>query len=110
MSFVTKDQRISVNRFAKVPALGRFDLPAILRDDSSSVGDVSSLRGSVNQGVDLSEGCLVTKSIRCSHQLAHFVNTARQRSGNPDAVVRRTSMCAVLAFVDRLFAGAFTPA
>ncbi len=94
MSFVTKG-RLSVNRFAKVPALGKVNLPPILRDDSSSAGDVSSLRGSVNEGVDLTEGCLVTKTIRYSHQLAHWVNTARKQSGNPEAVVRRTSMLAL---------------
>ena len=94
MSFVTPDQRIAVKRFAKVPALDKFNLPEILRDDSSSVRDVSSLRGPVNQGVDLTEGCLVTKTVRLSHQLAHWVNTTRERSGNPDAVVRQACMCA----------------
>ncbi len=96
MSFVTKDQRVSVNRFAKVPALEKFNLPAILRDDSSSVRDASPLEGPVpvNQQMDLTEGCLVTKTVRLSHQLAHWVNTTRERSGNPDAVVRQACMCA----------------
>ncbi len=94
MSFVTPGRRISVKPFAKVPALETFNLPAILRGDGSSVRDVSSLRGSVNEGVDLNEGCLVTKTIRLSHQLVHWVNAVRKPNGDRDAVVRRACMCA----------------
>ncbi|KAF5373473.1 hypothetical protein D9615_009468 [Tricholomella constricta] len=53
-----------------VPAL--LDLPVIQRTPAS-VSNISSSPG-LDGGVDLSEGCLITKAIKYTHQLAHWVN------------------------------------
>ena|SRR5271170_5047741 len=73
MSLLTPSGQISVKPFANVPALG--DLPAIRRA-RGSVSGVSSRRG-IDGGVDLAEGCMITKSIKYTHQLAHWVNAIR---------------------------------
>lgn len=82
MSLVKKDGRISVKQFAVVPPL--LDLPAIQRDPASA--SVSSFQGPEG-GVDLAEGCIVTKFVRYTHQLAHMVNAVR--SGDSGDVVSR---------------------
>jgi hypothetical protein len=89
MSLVTKDNRISVKTFATVPALA--GLPAITRP-APSVSGVSSFQGpdSPEDGeVDLNEGCMVTKLVKYTHQLAHFVNAVCR--GDPSNVVSRFS-------------------
>lgn len=83
MSLITKYSRISVKPFAAVPALG--DLPEIQRP-SATVSNLSSARG-IGEGVDLAEGCILTKSIKFTHQLAHWVNAVR--GGDARAVVSR---------------------
>ena len=83
MSLVTKDNRISVKQFAAVPAL--VGLPAITRP-TPTVSSVSSFQGPEG-GVDLNEGCMVTKLVKYTHQLAHFVNAVR--AGDPADVVSR---------------------
>lgn len=85
MSLVNRDNRISVKRFASIPALK--GLPAIMRS-GSSVSGVSSFRGPGRE-VDLNEGCMVTKLFKYTHQLAHFVNAVR--AGDPGDVVSRLS-------------------
>jgi hypothetical protein len=80
---LTKDHRLTVKQFAAVPGL--LNLPAIQRAPAS-VSNEPSFRG-VDGGVDLSEGCLVTKSIKYTHQLAHWVNAVR--NGDPSEVVGR---------------------
>jgi hypothetical protein len=83
MSLVTKKGRVSVKPTAKVPPLG--GLPGIVRA-SATTSVVSSRRG-IEEGVDLSEGCLVTKSIKYTHQLAHWISAVRE--GDPTGVVSR---------------------
>ncbi|KAF8899777.1 hypothetical protein CPB84DRAFT_1680960 [Gymnopilus junonius] len=73
---------LSVKAFAKVPAV--LDLPEILRDPASA-SNVSSRHESIRNGVDLSEGCMLTKSVKYSHQLAHFVNAVNR--GDPGPIV-----------------------
>ena len=73
MSLLTNDSRLSVKPFAAVPAL--LDLPEIHRQPAS-VSNVSS-RSSVCSDVDLEKGCLVTKSVKYTHQVAHLVNAVR---------------------------------
>ena len=65
MSLLTKSGHISVKPFAKVPALG--DLPEI-QPAEGSVSNVSARRGT-DGGVDLAEGCIITKSVKYTHQL-----------------------------------------
>jgi hypothetical protein len=75
MSMLTPDGRITVRPFSSVPALGELpelrQRPGPLRNNS------------LRHGVDLAKGRIVTKSIRYTHQLAHWVNAVRQ--GGPDA-------------------------
>jgi len=82
MSFLTKDNRISVKKFAAVPALA--GLPAIMRS-APSVSGVSSCPGPKDSDVDLKEGCMVTKVIKYSHRLVQFVNAVR---GEDPSVVK----------------------
>ncbi|KAK2464686.1 hypothetical protein APHAL10511_003262 [Amanita phalloides] len=82
MSLLTKKDRISVKPFARIPAL--LDLPPIQRA-SASVSNVSSFR-ETGGGVDLSEGCLLTKSVKYTHQLAHWVNAVRDKSADPSSI------------------------
>lgn len=81
MSLVNRDGRLSVKPFASVPAL--LDLPQILRKPAtvSNVSSLSSIRG----GIQLEEGCLITKSIKYTHQVAHLLNAVR--SGDPKPIV-----------------------
>jgi hypothetical protein len=81
MSLVTGQHRITVKKFAAVPAL--LDLDEIQRQPAS-VSQVSSFRGA-NDGVDLAEGCMLTKSVKYTHQLTHWVNAVR--GGDPSEVV-----------------------
>jgi hypothetical protein len=81
MSLVAKGNRISVKQFAAVPAL--LELPAVVRPDAL-VSNVSSIQGAGGK-VNLVEGCLLTKSIKYTHQLAHMVNAAH--SGDSTLVV-----------------------
>jgi hypothetical protein len=81
MSLVTDQRRITVKKFAAVPAL--LDLDEIQRQPAS-VSRVSSFRGA-NDGVDLDEGCMLTKSVKYTHQLARWVNAVR--GGDPSEVV-----------------------
>jgi hypothetical protein len=83
MSLVTKDNRISVKQFAAVPAL--VGLPAITRS-TPTVSGVSCF-GGPEGGVDLHEGCMVTKLVKYTHQLVHFVNAVHE--GDPADVVSR---------------------
>jgi hypothetical protein len=80
---LTGEDRISVKPFARVPAL--LDLPAIQRTPAS-VSNVSSSRESTG-GVDLAEGCLITKAIKYTHQLVHWVNAVRNESEDCHLIV-----------------------
>ncbi|KAF8344504.1 hypothetical protein F5887DRAFT_1075330 [Amanita rubescens] len=77
MSIITKDHHLSVKPFAAVPAV--LDLPEI-QCEPASVSNISS-RSSMRGNVDLEEGCLITKSVKYAHHLAHMVNAVR--SGDP---------------------------
>ena len=82
MSLLTNEHRLSVKPFAAVPAL--LDLPEIQREPAS-VSNVSSRLSTMCGGVDLEEGCLLTKSVRYTHQVAHIINAVR--SGDPQPIV-----------------------
>ena len=84
MSLVTKQNRISAKPFAAVPPL--LNLPAITRVDAS-VSDGSPFQGA-GGGIDLAEGCLLTKSVKYTHQPARMVDAAR--SGDFATVVSGT--------------------
>jgi hypothetical protein len=73
MSLVTRQGCITVKKFAAVPAL--LDLDEIQRQPAS-VSQVSSFRGA-DDVVDLAEGCMLTKSVKYTHQLAHWINAVR---------------------------------
>ena len=82
-TLLTKRGHITAKPFAKVPALG--DLPEI-QPARATVSGVSSRCGvEGDPGVDLAEGCIVTKTIKYTHQLVHWVNAVR--SGDPKDVV-----------------------
>ena len=77
MSVLTSDGRITyVGEFSSVAALE--NLPVIHQHPNSSP---SISRSSVN----LAEGCLLTKSVKYAHQLAHWVNAVRD--GDPGDIV-----------------------
>lgn len=80
MALVTQQGRFTDKNFAAVPPL--LDHPAIQR--SPAVSNISSLRGP-DGGVDLAEGCLVTKTVKYTHQLAHWINAVP--NGDPTDVV-----------------------
>lgn len=81
MSLLTKTQRISVPQFASVPLLQ--DLPTIQRAPAS-VSNVST-----REGVDVfdlaEEGCMVTKCVKYTHQLAYWIDAVDK--GDPSVVV-----------------------
>ena len=75
---VTPEGRVT---FAAVPAL--LDQPAIPRP-SPTVSNASSFH-ELDGGVDLTEGCLVTKTVKYTHQLTHWVNAVQ--NGDPTEIV-----------------------
>jgi len=83
MSLLTREGRITVRAFAAVPTL--VDLPEI-QQAPGSVSNVSSFRGAGGR-VDLAEGCILTKSVKYTHQLVHWVNAACR--GDPGEVVSK---------------------
>jgi len=80
MSLLTKEHRLSVKPFAAVPAL--LDLPEIKRGPASA-SNVSSRLSPMRGSVDLEEGCLITKSVKYVHQLAHMVNEVSSGDSQP---------------------------
>ena len=66
--------------FASVPSLA--NLPSI-QSPQTSVSNVSSRRG-VEEGVDLSEGCFVTKTLKYTHQLNYWINAVQD--GDPEPI------------------------
>jgi len=92
-----EDNRITVKPYARIPPLKVppladlpfVDLPPIMRGDPSDSNiTITSQRVSANEEVDLSEGCLVTKSIKYTNQLTHWVHAVRNNDVVADAVVR----------------------
>jgi hypothetical protein len=83
MSLITKQNRLTVKQFAVVPAL--LNLPDIQRAPPT-VSNVSSFHGA-EDSIELSEGCLVTKSVKYTHQLIHWVSPLH--SGDDEDLVRR---------------------
>ena len=79
MSLLSRQGRISVKPFASVPLLA--DLPPIQRAQAS-VSNVSSSR-EVEDGVDLSEGCFATKTLKYTHQLNQWINAVRRDDPEP---------------------------
>ncbi|KAF9512295.1 hypothetical protein BS47DRAFT_1372848 [Hydnum rufescens UP504] len=70
MPLITTGGHLPVKPFAAVPALG--GLPEIPRP-LATVSNLSPVRGP-SWGVDLAEGCFLTKSVKYTHQLAHWVS------------------------------------
>ena len=66
--------------FTSVPSLA--NLPSI-QSPQASVSNVSSRRG-VEGGVDLSEGCFVTKTLKYTHQLNYWINAVQD--GDPEPI------------------------
>ena len=79
MLFFTNEGRLS-GRFSPVPGLPSMSLPPIHPQDPAS--DTSSRRGR-GGGVELEEGCFLTKSIRYTHQLSHWADAVRRRDPRP---------------------------
>jgi hypothetical protein len=76
MSKLSKAGRITVKPFAAVPEIPILNFPAIVRG-LPSVSNVSAECGIAGNEVSLEEGCLITKTIKYTHQLAHWVNAVR---------------------------------
>ncbi|KIL65244.1 hypothetical protein M378DRAFT_534927 [Amanita muscaria Koide BX008] len=68
MALQKSQGRISVNQFASLPpiTLGDVTIPEVKR------GPIST--SITHHGVPLEEGCIITKSVRYTHQLARLVN------------------------------------
>lgn len=99
MSLLTKLQRISVPQFASVQSLG--SLPSIHRASASVSNASTYLRGAQ---LDLrGKGCIVTKSVKCTHQLVHWVNTVC--SGDNTPIVGNEFICEVALTESLVFIG-----
>jgi hypothetical protein len=97
-SLLTKEHRLTAKQFASVPAL--LDLPEIQRVPASVSNVSSRLSSSGRYGnIELQEGCLITKSVKYTHQLAHMVNAVH--SVDPQPVVGQSSK--ILQQVLKLF-------
>jgi hypothetical protein len=98
MTLLTREGRITFKTFASVPTL--VDLPEI-QQQPGTVSNISSLQGT-DDSIDLAEGCILTKSVKYTHQLAHWVNAVH--SGDPREVVSRKLIgfihhnCLILSF------------
>ena len=95
MSLPTKAGRLSVKNFARVPQL--LALPDIERT-SASVAASSRPERETEGVVELSDGCCVTKSIKYTHQLVHFVNAVRGDTSERKETVSRISRVAPLTY------------
>ncbi|KAF5373278.1 hypothetical protein D9615_007399 [Tricholomella constricta] len=83
MSLLTEEGHLSVKPYAFVPAV--LNLPEIKRAQGSvsNVSSRSSHRGP-GGGVDLTEGCMLTKSVKYTHQLSQFISAIHR--GDPQPV------------------------
>ena len=86
VDMLTKEGHLSVKPCAFVPAV--LNLPEIKRAPRSvsNVSLPSSHRGP-GGGVDLTEGCMLTKSVKYTHQLSHFISAIHK--GDPQPAVSR---------------------
>lgn len=85
MSLLTEEGHLSVKPCSFVPAI--LDLEIIRAPCSvSNVSLRSSYRGP-GGGVDITEGCMLPKSVKYTHQLSHFITAVRK--GDPQPVVSR---------------------
>jgi hypothetical protein len=75
MSLLTPERPITVKPFSVVPALA--GLPEIEQEPGSLAAHNTSSRRVAGNGVDLAEGCIVTKSIKYTHRLTHWVSAVR---------------------------------
>ena len=80
MSLITPENRLTVKKFAAVPSV--LGLTPIVQPGSVST---SSSRRAVGGFVDIDEGCMLTKSVKYTHQLAHWVSAVQ--GGDSSAVV-----------------------
>jgi hypothetical protein len=77
-----------VKRFARLPALPLINLPAAECVPFTYKVPSSPIRGK-GAGVDLQEGCFITKSIKYTHQLAHWTNPFRNQKRDREIAVRK---------------------
>jgi hypothetical protein len=98
MSFLGHGNILSVKAFAKVPAV--LDLPEIRRE-TASVSNVSSRHESMRDSVSLEEGCILTKTVKYTHKLVHFVNAVH--GGDPVPIVSQNFQ--ILMLVLKLITG-----
>ena len=100
MALLTDEGRFTVGPFARVPAM--LDLPEIPPRPSNTVPNTTPSQDAASRhSVDLTEGCMLTKSIRYTHQLAHWVNAVRGQGRDPSEVVghkKLISDCSLNAF------------
>jgi hypothetical protein len=85
MSLLTRKGHVTVRAFAVVPTLADLQFPEI-QQEPGSVSNVSSFRGADGH-VDLAEGCVLTKWVKHTHQVVHWVNAVC--SGDTIEVVSR---------------------
>ncbi|KAM6495239.1 hypothetical protein JOM56_009862 [Amanita muscaria] len=87
MALLNTDDRISVKKFASIPALIHLGLPEVKREPISLSGasSRSSAGSSEHYDIALEEGCMITKSVRYTHEVIHWVNVAH--SSDPAPVV-----------------------
>jgi hypothetical protein len=87
-----KSERITLKRFPRIHEL--LELPPIERPGS----DVPT-----SGGITLSEGCLITKGVKYTHDLTRWVNVTR---GDAAVIVRKFSLVSLAVF-DPIIAGIF---
>jgi hypothetical protein len=87
MSIITKEGRLSAEPPEDVPAL--LDLPEIrhlpeTQHTPASASNVLSSRGlrADSSGVNLAEGCFVTKSCKYTHQLTRWIVATRKEDSS----------------------------
>lgn len=81
MTPLMHEGHVTIKGFASVPALA--GLPKI-QQEACSVSRISSFQGD-GSNIDLAEGCVLTKSVKYTHQLVHWVDAAH--GGDPREVV-----------------------
>ena len=88
MTLFTRNSRLTVKPFAAVPKILELGLEAIVWP-TSTISSRLSNHGE-EHSVPRIEGCLITKTVKYTHQLTHWINTIK--SGDPVEVLRMISM------------------
>jgi hypothetical protein len=99
MSMLTKSERITVERFARVPQM--LD-PSPIERQPPSMSDVSSVQGKS----DFSESCLLTRSLKHTHEPIYWVDAAEDEF---DVMVRKFFFDVLIVTIfNPLIAGIFS--